>query len=150
MKLRITILKYHSWYLCQISLQIMLLPILISWINIHYQRINIWFNFFFQKAGRIIFIMSNWSSTSILTNGTFTLHMINWKVDFEFWNGLVESSNRNLQSISAKQATTAASTSLVTFQRQVTSTDDVISIFLSYLSIHPFIDDSVFAEKSLH
>ena len=28
MKLRITILKYHSWYLCQISLQIMLLPIL--------------------------------------------------------------------------------------------------------------------------
>ena len=25
-KLRITILKYHSWYLCQISLQIMLLP----------------------------------------------------------------------------------------------------------------------------
>ena len=29
MKLRITILKHHSWYLCQISLQIMLLPILI-------------------------------------------------------------------------------------------------------------------------
>ena len=28
-KLRITILKYQSWYLCQISLQIMLLPILI-------------------------------------------------------------------------------------------------------------------------
>ena len=28
-KLRIIILKYHSWYLCQISLQIMLLPILI-------------------------------------------------------------------------------------------------------------------------
>ena len=27
MKLRITILKYHSRYLCQISLQIMLLPI---------------------------------------------------------------------------------------------------------------------------
>ena len=27
MKLRLTILKYHSWYLCQISLQIMLLPI---------------------------------------------------------------------------------------------------------------------------
>ena len=27
--LRITILKYHSWYLCQISLLIMLLPILI-------------------------------------------------------------------------------------------------------------------------
>ena len=27
-KLHITILKYHSWYLCQISLQIMLLPIL--------------------------------------------------------------------------------------------------------------------------
>ena len=26
-KLRVTILKYHSWYLCQISLQIMLLPI---------------------------------------------------------------------------------------------------------------------------
>ena len=30
MKFRITILKYHSWYLCQISLQIMLLPILMS------------------------------------------------------------------------------------------------------------------------
>ena len=29
-KFRITILKYHSWYLCQISLQIMLLPILMS------------------------------------------------------------------------------------------------------------------------
>ena len=29
MKLRITISKYHLWYLCQISLQIMLLPILI-------------------------------------------------------------------------------------------------------------------------
>ena len=29
MKLRITILKYHARYLCQISLQIMLLPILI-------------------------------------------------------------------------------------------------------------------------
>ena len=29
-KLRITILKYHLWYLCQISLQIMLLPIPIS------------------------------------------------------------------------------------------------------------------------
>ena len=29
MKLRITISKYHSWHLCQISLQIMLLPILI-------------------------------------------------------------------------------------------------------------------------
>ena len=29
-KLRITILKYHLWYLCQISLQIMLLPIQIG------------------------------------------------------------------------------------------------------------------------
>ena len=29
-KLRLTILKYHSWYLCQISLLIMLLPILTS------------------------------------------------------------------------------------------------------------------------
>jgi len=29
-KLRITILKYHSWYLCQISLQIVLLPVLIN------------------------------------------------------------------------------------------------------------------------
>ena len=27
LKLRITISRYHSWYLCQISLQIMLLPI---------------------------------------------------------------------------------------------------------------------------
>ena len=36
MKLRTTISKYHSWYLCQISLQIMLLPIqtkgsIVSW-----------------------------------------------------------------------------------------------------------------------
>ena len=30
MKLRITVLKYHLCYLCQKSLQIMLLPILIS------------------------------------------------------------------------------------------------------------------------
>ena len=30
MKLRITISKYHSWYLCQISLQVMLLPILMT------------------------------------------------------------------------------------------------------------------------
>ena len=30
MKLRATISKYHSLYLCQISLQIMLLPILIE------------------------------------------------------------------------------------------------------------------------
>ena len=30
MQLRITILKYHLWYLCQISLQIMLLPIQID------------------------------------------------------------------------------------------------------------------------
>ena len=29
-KLSITILKYHSWYLCQISLQIVLLPIQIN------------------------------------------------------------------------------------------------------------------------
>ena len=28
-ELRITVFKYHSWYLYQISLQIMLLPILI-------------------------------------------------------------------------------------------------------------------------
>ena len=37
MKLCITILKYHSWYLCRISLQIMLLPILIdsmSWYHV--------------------------------------------------------------------------------------------------------------------
>ena len=34
MKLRITILKYHSWYLYQISLQIMLLPIQMNqWIT---------------------------------------------------------------------------------------------------------------------
>ena len=30
MKFRVTILKYHSWYLCQLLLQIMLLPILMS------------------------------------------------------------------------------------------------------------------------
>ena len=29
LKLRITISKYHSWYLCQISLQIMILPVLL-------------------------------------------------------------------------------------------------------------------------
>ena len=29
MKLRVTISKYHWWYFCQISLQIMLLPLLI-------------------------------------------------------------------------------------------------------------------------
>ena len=34
MKLRITILKYHSWYLSQILLQIMLLPIQIIKIKI--------------------------------------------------------------------------------------------------------------------
>ena len=34
MKLRITISKYHSWYLCQISLQIMLLPILLLIFNL--------------------------------------------------------------------------------------------------------------------
>ena len=33
-KLRITISKYHSWYLCQISLQIMLLPILIIGVSV--------------------------------------------------------------------------------------------------------------------
>ena len=27
LKLRITFSKYHSWYLCQLSVQIMLLPI---------------------------------------------------------------------------------------------------------------------------
>ena len=43
--LRITILKYHAWYLCQISLQIMLLPILIITITI-----------------TIIIIMDSWSS----------------------------------------------------------------------------------------
>ena len=32
--LRITILKYHSWYLCQISLQVMLLPILIWFVRL--------------------------------------------------------------------------------------------------------------------
>ena len=39
MKLRITILKYHSWCLCQISLQIMLLPILICF-NDDYRNCN--------------------------------------------------------------------------------------------------------------
>ena len=32
--LRITILKYQSWYLCQISLQVMLLPILIWFVRL--------------------------------------------------------------------------------------------------------------------
>ena len=35
-KLPITILKYHSWYLCQISLLIMLLPILTPWYSLHF------------------------------------------------------------------------------------------------------------------
>ena len=35
MKLRITILKYHLWCLCQISLQLMLLPILINTAEIY-------------------------------------------------------------------------------------------------------------------
>ena len=35
MKLRITILKYHSWYLCQISLLIMLLPMLTEQFHAH-------------------------------------------------------------------------------------------------------------------
>ena len=39
MKLRITISKYHSWYLCQISLQIMLLPIRILKPWIHFLRL---------------------------------------------------------------------------------------------------------------
>ena len=38
-KLRITISKYHSWYLCQISLQIMLLPIRILKPWIHFLRL---------------------------------------------------------------------------------------------------------------
>ena len=34
LQVRITILKYHSWYVCQISyLQIMRLPILILWVT---------------------------------------------------------------------------------------------------------------------
>ena len=37
MKLRITISKYHSWYLCQISLQIMVLPIEI-WKPLNFSR----------------------------------------------------------------------------------------------------------------
>ena len=38
MKLRITILKYHSWYLCHISLLIMLLPIQICfWSKLYYK-----------------------------------------------------------------------------------------------------------------
>ena len=45
MKLYITNPKHHSWYLCQISVQIMLLPILISPIvwnmceNLHYESV---------------------------------------------------------------------------------------------------------------
>ena len=39
-KLRITILKYHSWYLCQISLQIMLLPILINAMPVKKQQLK--------------------------------------------------------------------------------------------------------------
>ena len=37
MKLRITISKHHSWYLCQISLQIMVLPIQI-WKPLNFSR----------------------------------------------------------------------------------------------------------------
>ena len=38
MKLRTTISKYHSWYLCQISLQIVLLPILIAFQTLLWTR----------------------------------------------------------------------------------------------------------------
>ena len=41
-KLRITILKYHSWYLCQISLLILLLPILIITKNIGKEEKKKW------------------------------------------------------------------------------------------------------------
>ena len=39
--LRITILKYNSWYLCQISLLIMLLPILIESRNIRDHAVTV-------------------------------------------------------------------------------------------------------------
>ena len=42
-KLRITILKYHSWYLCQISQQIMLLPIQIPRQEV---QLSLYFNHF--------------------------------------------------------------------------------------------------------
>ena len=41
MKLRITILKYHSWYLRQISLQVMLLSIQIKWRKCLEGRLNV-------------------------------------------------------------------------------------------------------------
>ena len=56
------------------------------------------------------------------------------------WSNPVTETSRAF--LPAKQATATTSTSLM-FQRQVSSTDGVISIFPSYLSIHPFIDDSV-------
>ena len=42
MKFRITISKYHSWYLCQISLQIMLLPIQISELRLKMEYLKLW------------------------------------------------------------------------------------------------------------
>ena len=53
MKLRVTILKYHSWYLCQISLQIMLLPIQILTHNaILMDTTNVEVPFFVQVINR--------------------------------------------------------------------------------------------------
>ena len=60
MKLRITISKYHSWYLCQISLQIMLLPIPIRsrcWIWIHTSRgcpVGVCLKLYFMLARRFL------------------------------------------------------------------------------------------------
>ena len=56
------------------------------------------------------------------------------------WSNPVTETSRAF--LPAKQATATTSTSLM-FQRQVSSTDGVISIFPSYLSMHPFIDNSV-------
>ena len=60
MKLRIKISKYCSWYLCQISLQIMLLPIPIRsrcWIWIHTSRgcpVGVCLKLYFMLARRFL------------------------------------------------------------------------------------------------
>ena len=58
-KLRITILKHHSWYLCQISLQIMLLPILIFLFQLFLLTVA-FFNFF--QALRVLLFGTPYTS----------------------------------------------------------------------------------------
>ena len=66
MKLCITISKYHSWYLCQISLQIMLLPIQIHWGNV--------FKHSCIQRHKIQRKSYPWSQDTFQTNGNLPAH----------------------------------------------------------------------------